>query len=888
MKYVAVLFSVLALCFSHLASSAITYHGVGATPIDGGTNNEGAPGTPVAVSITPPPSTCAGALLLLWTHSNASGRTPVVVNAAGQTWTQLTSNSNSTSGSLTWLWARFSGTWSGSPSVRNNTSDYGSLSAGVVAFCPTNSANTWEVDVAQNTAAYTSPASPYNVTIGSQTTTSASTVAVALWTSTNRSQWGQLTAGWNYPDSIAQWRNYDTDLSVSMAYKIQTAAGATGSVVNTQTSSGGGAGWTSFIAFREVSAPSGSITYQGVSASPADGGTNNEGAPGNPVPVVVTPPAGTCAGALLLMWAHSNAASRTPVVMNSGGQAWTTLSSNSSGTAGSLTWLWARFNGTWSASPSIRNNTADYGSLSAGMTVFCPTNASNTWDVDVAQSTSAYAAPGAPYSVTITGQTPTVASTVSVALWTSTNASQWGSLTDVGWTNPGASNQWRNTDTDLSVSLAYRIQNSVAPTGSVTRSQTSATGGSGWKSMVTFKEVGGGAPSGQAIKFHPGTYVFDDTYHPFNGTNEMANRLAFMDAHCNNPNIAGYQIASEWSGLEGNVAGDYAQGIANVQTLLNKAQSCNKHLLLGIVTLHFGGTGSDLSQYFPAYLWNTAGTGPRAAGTPNYDPNANGFGTNSQYGLTSLTGYGVERGITTRVWQAATNARIKALGAAYGAAFDTNPYFEGVVTGETALNVEGNLNGYSVDALQTQLYDLLASWRASMPTTQIRLAINDFWPDSRMSSLLDLAEQLDLSVGGPDIRMDDVTQGDRVYVGLDEYGNATLPNRRGVLPWMAEVQYPEMELWDATTLLGNALNGFTATNARYKNPVTGAYDGAHFVMPSVRPMYLIWTLQDYGPRVGARSTAVLSLINSTQGYLYYGAPASVPCPSTFSHGCNRN
>ena len=858
---------ILSACLSLSVQAAITYQGVSANPVDGGTNNEGAPNAAVAATVTPPASTCAGALLLMWTHSDATGRTPVIVTSGGQTWATLSSNSNATSGSLTWLWARYNGTWSGSLSVKNNTTAWASLSAGMVVFCPTNSANTWEIDVAQATSPYSSPASPYNVSIGGQIATTASTVSVGLWTSTNASQWGSLTSGWTYPDSIAQWRNYDTNLSVSMAYKIQTAAGSTGSVTNQQTATGGGAGWTSMITFREVSSAGGNITYQGVSATPADGGTSNEGAPNAANAVVLTPPPSTCAGALLLMWTHSDAANRTPVVVTSGGQTWNTLASNSDATAGSLTWLWARFNGSWSDTLSVKNATTGWSSLSVGMTVFCPSNASNTWGVDVGRATSAYASPSSPYSVTIGGQTATASSTVSVALWTSTNASQWGSLSGSGWTNPGATTQWRNTDTNLSVSLAYKIQASAAATGNVTRSQTSATGGAGWTSIITFKEIGGGPPP-PAIKFNPGHYIgnFPGAADGCGGfrfdcsaiKQQHLDRIAEI---CSNPYIRGLQVSGNLRAFE-STQGDYSAGFAALDDIVSAAAACNKHIMISLWPTVFGGYAPPGYNEFPAYVVDGGGT-------------------------TGLGFYSTppgNAGLVMRTWiDTWSNHLIRVLNA-YGDRYNSNPYVEMTVLAETAVQVNCDTGDctYSDAALYAHVQQQIEAIRPHWANTSVRLALN--YTDSVASTTALLADAVsrDVAIGAGDIDVTNIIDGNMAYVGHPSFGGTDYrcsanPN---CVPFVAEWQAPEHSENTFTAMFNANLDGYTASQG----------GTSYFQAPTYAP-YFIWTTNGFLGPPYLTIDQVISNINAIQGKTgnmrnsTRTAPGSVACPDGYAGGC---
>ena len=203
----------------------------------------------------------------------------------------------------------------------------------------------------------------------------------------------------------------------------------------------------------------------------------------------IAPPSQLCTNALLLMWAHSNA-KRTLEVADGGGQDWTPLSDRVDASAGSTRWFWAVFNGAWANAPAVATTRAMWGSLSAGMVAFCPSDSANTWEPEAEIAYNGYDTPAAPYGITIPGRTPVADSTVNVALWTSTHHAEWNLSADSGWANPGTETQWRNSDVYTSVSMAYKIQTEAVSTGDVTNQQAGDhAGGAGMTSLVAFKEV---------------------------------------------------------------------------------------------------------------------------------------------------------------------------------------------------------------------------------------------------------------------------------------------------------------------------------------------------------------------------------------------------------------
>lgn len=395
---------------------------------------------------------------------------------------------------------------------------------------------------------------------------------------------------------------------------------------------------------------------------------------------------------------------------------------------------------------------------------------------------------------------------------------------------------------------------------------------------------GAGLPEGEGVKFHPGTYAWSPSYRQITDPAVLQMHLDFIDSICANDDITGVSIASEWAGLEGPTKGDYSAGFTALDTILDRAARCNKRIMLSMTSLHFGTWDpSNPSYHLPPYL------------ICNEVPNPESGCEGNPYGTTLLTGYGQVRGFTARIWQDATmNAFVDMIGA-YGARYDQNPTLEMVAFGETALNIENEADGYSVDVLESHLRTMLQGARAAFPHTQIRMPTNDLWPDDRMASLLDFMKALYVVPGGPDVRRDDVTQADRIYVGLDEFGHGTFPDLRAHMPWVMEVQDPELAIWSAADLHDASMNGYTATHSQYKDPDTGEYDAGFYVMPTTQPVWVIWVAQQYtcpnpnDPAVcGASewSPGILSLIASTHGRNFYGSAADTPCFDMFP-ACDR-
>jgi Tfp pilus assembly protein PilX len=253
-------------------------------------------------------------------------------------------------------------------------------------------------------------------------------------------------------------------------------AGVTRTVFQYVVTSTGTVGNAQRVVVANVSgSSSNAITYIGSASNPADGG--NRGA----TPVAVTPPLAMLTGDLVVMIANSVTSGLTLAIFQAGGQTWT--SETAVTTNGSLRLFWCRYNGTWTANPSVSFSTAL--NTTVVMHVFRPAIGTNTWALDVAQTTGIFAAPAVPRDVTITGITTVTNGALALFVWASQDNNSWA-LQTAGWANAG-SFQYRNgASADSSQSAAYSIMATAGATGNVTNRQT-ATGGGGYDGGNTIK-----------------------------------------------------------------------------------------------------------------------------------------------------------------------------------------------------------------------------------------------------------------------------------------------------------------------------------------------------------------------------------------------------------------
>ena len=190
----------------------------------------------------------------------------------------------------------------------------------------------------------------------------------------------------------------------------------------------------------------------------------------------ITPVGSMADGDLCIMIGLSRATSGTLAISEAGGQTWTT-EAQTSGTTNRRRVFWCRFNGTWSANPSVNFNATTCNTLV--MIVFIPDTSTNVWVLDQAVSQGTYTAPTTPFTVTITGQTTTFTS-VAVAFWTSVDDNTWDSLSGTGWSKASLQAQWRNSSgSDTSITAAYNIQGSAGATNNVAQNQATLGGDAG-------------------------------------------------------------------------------------------------------------------------------------------------------------------------------------------------------------------------------------------------------------------------------------------------------------------------------------------------------------------------------------------------------------------------
>lgn len=220
---------------------AITYFGSVAIPTDNGTN------ATATITPTPPASMLEGDLVVVVCRQRGTG---VWTNGltGGQTWTNEGNNTGTANISINTFWCRFNGTWNVNPRFDNSGATNTSLV--LFVFRPTSTNYNWtlEFDNVTNGTATTLQ------TITGITPTHNNNVSIASWHTADDNTWGTLTGtNWTKGTLSAQYRNLaGSDGSCTYAYQIQSTAGATNNVAQTQLTLGADATARRILNFYET------------------------------------------------------------------------------------------------------------------------------------------------------------------------------------------------------------------------------------------------------------------------------------------------------------------------------------------------------------------------------------------------------------------------------------------------------------------------------------------------------------------------------------------------------------------------------------------------------------------------------------------------------------
>lgn len=230
-------------------------------------------------------------------------------------------------------------------------------------------------------------------------------------------------------------------------------------------------------------------SYFDSASTPADNAANATSV------VSVTPPASMATGDLVVLVAQARTTTTTADMDGLGGQTWTSANLAVNTTNLTCRVFWCRFNGTWSANPSVFFGSA--ASTSVSMHVFRPGTATNTWALDQTGATANYAAPGGPpYVVTRTGQTTVSPNVVALFILLSIDDNRY--FKSAGTATVVNSAQYRNTSSGGQChAVWYEVFAAASSaTGDLSARQTALGPDAGSTAILLFKEY---APTNNGI-----------------------------------------------------------------------------------------------------------------------------------------------------------------------------------------------------------------------------------------------------------------------------------------------------------------------------------------------------------------------------------------------------
>lgn len=220
------------------------------------------------------------------------------------------------------------------------------------------------------------------------------------------------------------------------------------------------------------------IQYFDSNSNPNDNASLNNATP------AVVPPANMQDGDLVLLIGQRRISNISFSISETGGQDWNELDAVIGATNISVRVYWCRFNGEWTANPSI--SMGGTGGNTIVMHVFRPPSRAYTWKLDVDQLQTAE---GASSVITRTGVTTQKANTVTLASWFTADDNQWGNMNDIsgtGWEVTG-NPQYRNRQgSDQSSSYAHLVRTTAGSTGNVSKQQTANGNDAAVTTIVSF------------------------------------------------------------------------------------------------------------------------------------------------------------------------------------------------------------------------------------------------------------------------------------------------------------------------------------------------------------------------------------------------------------------
>lgn len=261
------------------------------------------------------------------------------------------------------------------------------------------------------------------------------------------------------------------------------------------------------------------------------------------------------------------------------------------------------------------------------------------------------------------------------------------------------------------------------------------------------------APSQNVKKWHPGHYM---QVLRGNADTAQSTRFTYYDQIASNTDLEGVVVPFRWSQLEGNTPGNYSAGIATIQAEISRLKSLSvpKRMILKVVDFNYGGT-LPTSSHFPAYL-----------------------------GSADLLFQGTN-GVGWKRWNSMAMGYFVDMLRAYAAAFDKEPYFEGILLIKETAPAVGSAppSDYSATKYDAQLRRLALEARNAFARSNVIVPVNFHISQSATNSYIAYLATIGVGVGNPDTCADCKMWGDLAVQGLS--GN--VDHRRSIpLVWSVE------------------------------------------------------------------------------------------------------
>lgn len=199
----------------------------------------------------------------------------------------------------------------------------------------------------------------------------------------------------------------------------------------------------------------------------------------------VTPPASMVRGQAVIIYAQSDSnPAGTKTISNTGGQEWTNIYDSTGVSAGFSIW-WCKFNGVWSANPSVDFGavTPDLTAASVIMHVFTATANRYRW---MFESFHTYATSG---NVVCTIGDTSISNVRTLALcsWITSDVNTWGNLTAT-WTVTGAA-EYTVSGSGQSSTYAHKFFTSSGTSGAISKEQLTNGPDNSLQTIIVFAEI---------------------------------------------------------------------------------------------------------------------------------------------------------------------------------------------------------------------------------------------------------------------------------------------------------------------------------------------------------------------------------------------------------------